>query len=81
MACLASLGRVHEKGVIMDAGCGSGLQSKMMSASMKSDGVLYAFDFSPKMLDWFEVEFKTYDDFNCNINNTFERITLTDQST
>jgi len=81
MGSLASLGRVHEKGLILDAGCGSGVQSRMLTPSLKSDAVLYAFDFSPNMLVWFEEDFKTYDDFNCNINNTFERITLTDQST
>ena len=80
MGTLSSLGRVHNANLVIDAGCGPGIQSKILTSMMKSDGVLYAFDFSPNMLECFGEVFSQYDDFNSNKNNTCEKINIQDKS-
>jgi len=76
MGSLSALGRIHERNLVIDAGCGSGIQSRILTSNMKSESALYAFDFSAKMIECFEHEFKSFEDFNANPKNYFEKIDI-----
>ena len=81
MVAMSSLGRIHERSSVIDLGCGSGVQTKMLATSMKKDAVLYACDFSPQMIECLKNEIKyNFDDFNSNVNNHFETIDINQYS-
>lgn len=73
MSTLMALTRVSSKRVVLDAGCGPGLGTKILMAEIPNyDSTVYAFNFSPEMIKICEEVFKNNLDFNSNSKNYWE---------
>jgi ubiquinone/menaquinone biosynthesis C-methylase UbiE len=73
MNALMALCRINKKYNILDAGCGPGLGSKLITTDIPNYGSnVYALDFSPEMLSLAQKVFTEYDDFNANHHNHWE---------
>lgn len=72
---MINLARIDDKYIILDAGCGPGKSTKLLTYfAPQRDTIIYAFDFSSNMINLCEKEFKEYAEFNLNPQNHWERI-------
>jgi ubiquinone/menaquinone biosynthesis C-methylase UbiE len=73
MSTLMALARISNKYRILDAGCGPGLGTKLITTGIPNlDSTVYALDFSNEMMKLSYKVFSEYDDFNFNTHNHFE---------
>ena len=56
----------------MDAGCGPGLTTKLLSYHSNIDSIIYSFDYSTDMVSLCKKEFESYVEFNSNNKNFWE---------
>lgn len=78
---LSALSRIrsNNKKKILDAGCGPGLGTKLLSTLIPNlDSTIYAFDLSGEMIRLSNQVFSEHDDFNSNENNHWEVKTYPD---
>ena len=72
MTTLIGLLRLNTRSKILEAGCGPGLTTKLLTNDMSSNSIAYCVDLSPKMLEKAKENFLNNDDFNSNQNNHWE---------
>jgi len=73
MTTLIALGRNNNKYKILDAGCGPGLGTRLISLMTPSSNcTIYACDFSSEMIKLSKKVFSEFNDFNANIHNHWE---------
>ncbi len=74
MATLNGLLRVKQHDTILEAGCGPGLNSKMLSSDCKKNATVYCLDLAPCMIKRAVKNLEEYDDFNSNEKNHWEYV-------
>ena len=66
---MIGLSNIKQRNTILDAGCGPGLDSKILSLHVNNSSIVYSCDFSTEMIKFCKKEFSEYTDFNSNKDN------------
>jgi ubiquinone/menaquinone biosynthesis C-methylase UbiE len=73
MSNMVALGRVHKRHTILDAGCGPGFSTQILSLHIPNyNSTVYAFDFSNEMVKLCKSVYSENTDFNSNQDNHWE---------
>jgi ubiquinone/menaquinone biosynthesis C-methylase UbiE len=66
---MIGLSNIKQRNIILDAGCGPGIDSKILSLHVNDSSIVYSCDFSTEMINLCKKEFFEYSDFNSNKEN------------